>query len=489
MQSYKIVLGYVPVQRDMFPGKPAQMMNEKILSKVNEICGRLGDVELVKIDDVALGGMLWCKDDVARVSRHLIENRVDAVFFPHCNFGQEEAVAKVAKAVGKPVLLWGPRDPSPKGEDEFRVFDTQCGLFATSKALSRYGVPFTYIENCWLDAPEFETGFEKFIRVASVVKSVRSMRIGQIGPRPRQFLSVEVNESELLEKFGVEVTVIWTEEITTVVKKLFSGMGDQIGTPLGVELPLTVREWKKDGTPDPRIAQRVQEFKDALDCSAMPDEKLSLMAAVEIAIEELARINNLDAVAVDCWAYLAAQYGIQTCFILGDLMDHGLVAACETDIHAAITARMLQAAARGTTAPFVADMTCRHPTNENAELMWHCGPFAKSLKKEGVKGSIRTGKGFYEIKGGDVTIARFDQIGGNYSLFADQAVGCEGPRTNGNYLWVETNNWPAWEKKMIYGPYIHHMVGIHGCYADILKESCKYIPFLNHDSVNVIGEL
>ena len=57
MQSYKIVLGYVPVQRDMFPGKPAQMMNEKILSKVNEICGRLGDVELVKIDDVALGAL------------------------------------------------------------------------------------------------------------------------------------------------------------------------------------------------------------------------------------------------------------------------------------------------------------------------------------------------------------------------------------------------------------------------------------------------
>ena len=198
MHSYKIVLWYVPVQRDMFPGKPAQMMNEKILSKVNEICGRLGDVELVKIDDVALGGMLWCKDDVARGSRHLIENGVDAVFFPHCNFGQEEAVAKVAKAVGKPVLLWGPRDPAPKGVDEVRVFDTQCGLFATSKALSRYGVPFTYIENCWLDAPEFETGFEKFIRVASVVKSVRSMRIGQIGPRPRQFLSVEVNESELL---------------------------------------------------------------------------------------------------------------------------------------------------------------------------------------------------------------------------------------------------------------------------------------------------
>ena len=136
-----------------------------------------------------------------------------------------------------------------------------------------------------------------------MVKSIQGMRIGVIGPRPRQFLSVEVNESELLEKFGVELTTIWTEEVSTVVKKLQKGMGDSIGTRLGVELPVTVRSWKEDGEPDPRIAQRVQEFKDELDCSRMEDEKLALMAAVEIAIEELARINHLDAVAVDCWAY------------------------------------------------------------------------------------------------------------------------------------------------------------------------------------------
>ena len=108
------------------------------------------------------------------------------------------------------------------------MFDTQCGLFATSKVLSRYGVPFTYIENCWLEDKALDVGIEKFIRVASVVKSIQGMRIGVIGPRPRQFLSVEVNESELLEKFGVELTTIWTEEVSTVVKKLQKGMGDSI---------------------------------------------------------------------------------------------------------------------------------------------------------------------------------------------------------------------------------------------------------------------
>lgn len=489
MENYTITLGYVPTRRDMFPGQPAAAMNGKIRARVGEICEKLGDIELIDISDVVEGGLLWCQEDIAPVIDHLRQKKVDAVFFPHCNFGQEEAVAKVAKAIGKPVLLWGPRDPAPQGVDEFRVFDTQCGLFATSKVLSRNGVPFTYIENCWLEDAVFDKGLENFIRVASVVKSMQGMRIGVIGPRPRQFLSVQVNESELLEKFGVELTTIWTEEVSTVVKKLQKGMGDAIGSRLGVELPVTVRSWKEDGEPDPRIAQRVQEFKTTLDCSRMTDDQLSIMAAVELAIEELARINHLDAVAVDCWAYLASEYGIQACFILGDLIDRGLVAACETDIHAAITARMLQAAARGKSAPFIADLTCRHPTNDNAELLWHCGPFAKSLRKEGVKGAIRTGKGFYEIKGGDITVARFDQLSGDYRLFADQVVGCEGPVTNGNYVWVETGNWPAWEKKLIYGPYIHHLVGVHGNYAAVLKESCKYIGSVRHDSVNEIESL
>ena len=50
--------------------------------------------------------------------------------------------SQLAKRLNLPVLLWGPRDPAPEGE-AFRVYDTQCGLFATSKALTRAHVPFT----------------------------------------------------------------------------------------------------------------------------------------------------------------------------------------------------------------------------------------------------------------------------------------------------------------------------------------------------------
>lgn len=42
-------------------------------------------------------------------------------------------------------------------------------------------------------------------------------------------------------------------------------------------------------------------------------------------------------------------------------------------------------------------------------------------------------------------------------------------------------------KKLIYGPYIHHVCGVHGSYADVLKEATKYIGNVQHDSVNPVS--
>ncbi len=482
MTDHTIILGYVPVRRDMFPVPAAEVMRDQIRSRVEDILSRLPDVELVSIDGLIPGGILWRNGDVKKIEAFFREKAVDALFFPHCNFGQEEPVGQLAKRMGLPVLLWGPRDPAPEGE-AFRVYDTQCGLFATSKALARAHVPFTYIENCWLESPVLEEGLDKFIRVAAVAKAMKHMRVGQVGIRPRQFLSVKVNESELMEKFGVEITPIWTEEVTRVAAKLRCGLGETIGAAAGIELPAGGRVIE-GGTPDPRIKERMEDIAAKFDCSAAGEEVLEKIAVVELALEELARINDLDCLAFECWAYLSGEFGIQACFILGDLIDRGLVAACETDLHAAITARLLQAAARGESAPFIADLTVRHPTNDNAELLWHCGPFPYSIRREGSNPKICSCKGFFELKHGDITVARLDQSDGKYLLFADQVTGVDGPVTNGNYVWVETGDWPAWEKKLIYGPYIHHVCGVHGRYADVLKEACKYIGHVTHDSVN-----
>ena len=60
-------------------------------------------------------------------------------------------------------------------------------------------------------------------------------------------------------------------------------------------------------------------------------------------------------------------------------------------------------------------------------------------------------------------------------------MGIDGPKTNGNYIWVETKDWPKWERKLVTGPYIHHVTGAHGRYQKILFEALKYMGDITPD--------
>jgi len=83
------------------------------MSKIKEILGNVHDVKIVDIDWLNEEGLLFETADVPKVEAHFRQAGVDAVFVPHCNFGQEEVVGKLGKALGKPFLLWGPRDEAP----------------------------------------------------------------------------------------------------------------------------------------------------------------------------------------------------------------------------------------------------------------------------------------------------------------------------------------------------------------------------------------
>lgn len=458
MKDYKIVLGIAPTRRDGFPDpRDAVKKKAQVMPRILDILRRAGNVEVVDIEWLNDEGMLVDPLDVPRVAEHFKEKKVDALFMPHCNYGSEEVVGMLGRAIGKPFLLWGPRDDEPPKGFVNRYTDTQCGLFCSGAALMRYGAPFTYIENCWPEDEALEKGIVDFIRTATVVREFRGMRVGQISVRPKPFLCVMVNESEMLEKFGVEVVPISSVEFVRTAKDFLQNKKDE-------------------------VIKVISGIKAKTDCSAMTDEKMNAIAASELAFVAVAEKYRCTALCSECWELFNFELGIEPCSAMGDVNDMGLPIACETDIHGAITLALLCAAARGQTPGFLADLTNRHPTNENAELLWHCGPFPRSLAKPGSKPSIMRCQGQYEIKGGDITIARFGSInGGEYRLFADEAAGVDGPPTKGNYVWVEVDDWLKWERKFIYGPYIHHVGGIHGKYAHVLREACRYIPGLEAD--------
>ena len=456
ISKHRIKLGFAPTRRNVFSKEEAGK-NKRIIEAWVKSTG----IEYVNLDFLNEEGLIYSGLDADKATQRFIDEKVDAVFAPHCNFGTEDAVTKLAKKVNKPVLIWGMQDDAP-APDGGRLTDTQCGLFATTKVLGRFGVPFTYITNSHLEDEVFKRGFDNFISAASAVKSFRNLRIGQISTRPGAFWSVMCNEAELLERFGIETVPLTMVDIELEVKSILKENGSDL-----TEVADNIRK-------------RIKNIR-------INDEELRRVAALKLTIAKWADKQELSAVAIQCWSAIQRAIQTQTCFVDADLTDDGLPTVCETDIHGAVTSVMLQATRFGAAPVFFADLTIRHPENPNAELLWHCGTFPYSLAKDpeqaALVGEMCPGVGNWEIKGGDITLSRFDGLNGQYYLLMGEGRGIPGPKNTGTYLWAEFKDWPLWEHKFIYGPYIHHCTGIHGKVAPALYEACKYLPGVKADPV------
>lgn len=444
----KIKLGYAPTRRSIFSAPDALKYRNLTADRLHEL-----GVDFVDITDINDEGLLFNDADMQKIAEKFKAEKIDGLFLPHCNFGTEYVCARLAKELNVPVLLWGPLDerPEPNG---VRLRDTQCGLFATGKVLRRFQVPFTYMTNCRLSDPVFERGLRDFMAVCNVVKTFRHMRILQISTRPFDFWTTMCNEGELLERFNIQLSPIPMPELTQEMRLAKQQTPDEVEQVLGY-----IRE-----NMDVRIAE----------------EALENVAALKVAMKHLVKKYGCNAVAIQCWNALQQQIGIMPCAANALMNDEGIPVVCETDIHGAITALLVEAAGMGETRSFFADWTVRHPDIENGELLQHCGPWPVSVAQQkpvlGYPLAFKhPGSLTAEAKHGDLTLCRFDGDNGEYFMLLGNAKGVDGPNCMGTYLWIEVENIKRLEDKIVCGPYIHHCVGIHKNVVPVLYEACKYI--------------
>ncbi len=442
-----VVLGFAPTRRSIFSAPDAVKYADLTRTRLEEL-----GVSFVDINDISEDGLLHREEDRIKIEARFKEQKVDGLFVPHGNFGTEYEVARLAKELNVPVLLWGPRDERPD-EDGIRLRDSQCGLFATGKVLRRFRIPFTYLCNCRLEDEEFERGIRNFLAVCNVVKTFRKTRILQIGPRPFDFWSTMCNEGELLEKFQIQLAPIPMPELTAEIKKIRQDEG--------------------------KIKEIMAYCKEHFNV-AIKDEELEMVATLKAAMKSLAERYGCNAIAIQCWNALQTEIGIMPCAANSLLNEEGLPVVCETDIHGAITAIMCEAAGMDEARTFFADWTVRHPDHDNGELLQHCGPWPISCAAS--KPTIGYPLAFShpgaveaQAKLGEMTLCRFDGDNGEYSLLLGNAKGIEGPYTKGTYVWVEVKNLKRLEAKIVEGPYIHHCVGIHKDVVPVLYEACKYL--------------
>jgi L-fucose isomerase-like protein len=450
------LLGLCPIGKFVFSHEDAVRCKTGLQARL-----RQWGVRFVDLEGVLPDGLVRDQAHVEPAVRHFQAAGIEALFVPHCNFGTEGAVGMIARKLGVPALLWGPRDEAPR-PDGTRLRDTLCGTLASSKVLGKLGVPFSYVENCRLDDPPLRQGLESFLRAAHAANALRrGLRIGQIGQRIDFFWTTIVNESELLERFRVEVRPLDMVEFIRAARD----RAERGRSGYEREAAALRREWVVEGFADDGPLVNIL---------AVRDQMLALIAE-----------HGLEALAVQDFNSLMDSMGAY-CVLANGMVSETCAVACESDIHGAVSAVLLRRAALDARPVFLADVTVRHPENDNAVLLWHAGappsmrhPEARvRLGTHWILPSPLAGMPHFRLQDGPITIARFDGDGGSYQLAVGQGRSTAGPETLNNYVWMEVDDWPRWERALIAGPFIHHTAMAYQHLGDALVEACRYIPGL-----------
>ena len=461
MLDYKIKIGLAPVRRISVGRTPGGMFSQEAAADVkNAVMPYIKQhfatdkVEFIDLDWFNDEGLMWDYDQAFPIADRFIAEKIDGLFVLNVNFGEEEVGAKLAQLCKVPTLIWAPQD-TYFGTDGLRLTDAQCGLFATSKLMQRMGITFSHIVNSPVDSKKFKDGLEDFFALTCMLKNWKKMRILQLGNRPKPFTSMIFNESELMEKFGVEVFPVTS---AVIVQRFWDVLKNK-------------RKEVADG-----VAYIKSHYKDL--CGAT-EEVLEKTAAMAQVYRDLFDDFNPSFISSECAAMTMGILGFSPCLSMSMVNSEKKFVSCESDMLGGITMCLLSCATMGEKYPFFGEFTARHPENENAELIWHCGPFAYQtagldlrdtyLNMDGNR--IRAG---FEVARGDYTIARLDTVGGEYSMLMGNFKGVDGPFTLGNYVWGEFKNWDVWEQATIFGPYVHHMAEVETDVVRRLKEFCRY---------------
>jgi L-fucose isomerase-like protein len=450
------LLGFCPIGKFVFSHEDALRQKALLQARLRE-----WQVPFVDLEGVLADGLVRDQRHVAPVVEHFQRAGVNCVFMPHCNFGTEGAVGMIGKRLGVPVLLWGPRDEAPL-PDGRRLRDTLCGLFASSKVLHKLGVPFTYLENCRPEDEALRQGVDRFLRAVSAANVFRrGVRIGVIGQRIDFFWTTIMNESELIERFNVELLPLDMVEFLAAARDRAAQGHAAYAREVG-EL---------------RARFRVEGFD--------TDEPLINVLAVRDQMLALAEDQALDGLAFQSFMSVIDATGAY-CTLAESHVGERLPIGAETDVHGVLSDLLLHRVTFGEAPAYLAEFTVRHPADDNAVLLWHAGaPLSlchpedsPAIGHHWILPSPLSGMLHFRLQDGPLTVARFDGDHGEYRLAVGEGHTVPGPHTLNNHAWMRVNDWPRWERTLMEGPFIHHVAMTYGHHADALAEACRYVPGL-----------
>lgn len=446
--------------RGFFPGEIIASARKEL----EAACAAAGLATLAMREDVTRYGAVETIEEGKRYAEFLCAHagEYDGVILCLPNFGDENGAAVALENAGVPILVQAYPDEDGKMDFAHRR-DALCGKLAMCNVLRQKGIRFTQTAQFAVrpGSKAFAEDLRKFAAVCRVVRDMRRFNVGAIGARTSAFKTVRYDEIAFMRK-GINVEAIDLAEVFARMEK----------------------------TDETKLAAKKETYAALSDFSRFAEEKLTNIARLGVAIDDLILEYDLQAVALRCWDELQKKYGIAPCLILGDLNERGIAASCESDVTNAVMMRAVGSAAEYPV--MLLDVNNNYGDSTDKLVCFHCGPAPKSLMKQ--RGSIQEhlmfrktygeGSGVGINKGeyvsGDVTVGSCKTENGKVCAFVTEGkltddkiqkefFGC------GKVLQKENIN--EMLRYMAQNGYRHHVCITLGHWADAVQEAFGYLGY------------
>jgi L-fucose isomerase-like protein len=471
----RVTLGFIPAHRAFFSVELAAKMRQQTIETMKNL-----GVEVVVPDaGQTKAGCVENRREAELCAELFRRHDVQGIVVGAVNFGDEQAVAWTVRQTRRdlPVLIFGCQEEETLTRTTPRR-DAFCGLLSIGEALRQIGARYTVARRpiCFPTDRSFGEDLDGFVRICRVVDGLRNARYGQIGTRPDAFWTCRFDEKQL-QRLGPTTVVLDLSEVLAGANAI-----DDTDAEVG------------------KIVESIRQYADASDVEAA---SLVRSAKLELFLRRWGAENAIDALALQCWNSIQANYGVCACLTMSRFGDEGVPCACESDILGALS---MHAAMLASGSPAgLADWNNLHNDDDELVNVWHCGVFPATLAQTppriGVQEIIASsGAARYEDAQGTVefvarpsplTLCRVTQSAeGRWKAVVAQGKIEDNPaQTFGAYGWCRIPNLPRLYRDVLLRHFPHHVAITPSHVGNVLWEALgNYLGMeVYHAAQNVPG--
>jgi len=369
---------FVPVGRSTFDQQAA-------LSTFNASCAMLQRLGC----DVALPpAVLMMPEDAEAWVR--AAHAPDLVVVQFTTFVDGRFIADIAAATVAPLHLWTVLEAAANGGRLKQ--NSLTGINLAANTLSNGGRRFSF----HIAAPDAPRSRERLLiraRAAAVYTDLRRLSIGVVGEHPPGFFNAGADEGLLLSRLGPRLEHL---EIDAILAESMA---------------------MADAAPEAMAADALARVRGG---DELPVVQVSRSAGIYAAVARHVAAHHYGAVALRCWPDSFERLGAAACTAISRLTDEGVPAACEADVHGAVS--MWIGSQFSGEPTYLGDLV-HMDTERNTCVLWHCGAAAYSLtnRRTGPAAGVHPNRKMgltveAGLKPGRVTILRLAPGPGGYRM-------------------------------------------------------------------------